>query len=128
VQPSRTQPLRYGYALDLSRELEVPAKGILSRTLHQDEHGKAVLFGFAAGEELSEHTASVPATLLFLEGHARLVLGGEAREAGPGTWVSMPAGLGHAIRAVTSVRMLLVLQQPGSRMQRDVARGDRSVS
>jgi hypothetical protein len=34
--------------------------------LHNDERVKAVLFGFAQGEELSEHTASMPAVLHLL--------------------------------------------------------------
>jgi hypothetical protein len=48
---------------DLAREAQPPAKGILSRTLYNDDRLKAVLFGFAQGEELSEHTASMPAVL-----------------------------------------------------------------
>jgi len=45
-----------------------PGKGILSRTLFNDDRLKVVGFGFAQGEELSEHTASMPAILLFLQG------------------------------------------------------------
>jgi quercetin dioxygenase-like cupin family protein len=34
--------------------------------LYNDDRLKAVAFGFAQGEELSEHTASMPAILHFL--------------------------------------------------------------
>ncbi len=43
----------YTYLADVVQEVQPPADGTLSRTLHQDERLKAVLFGFAAGQELS---------------------------------------------------------------------------
>ncbi len=95
--------------LDLAKEAQPPEKGILSRTLFNDDRLKAVAFGFAQGEELSEHTASMPAVLHFLQGEATLTLGDDTVEARPGTWAHMPAGLRHSIRAKTPVVMLLLL-------------------
>jgi quercetin dioxygenase-like cupin family protein len=77
--------------------------------LFNDDRLKAVLFGFAQGEELSEHTASMPAALHFLQGEAKLTLGDDTQEARPGTWVHMPKGLRHGIQAQTPVVMLLLL-------------------
>ena len=100
----------YSYLTDLAQQMpEIPPDSILSRTLFRDEHVKAILFGFAAGQELSEHTASTPVILHFVQGTARLTLGGDAMQAGPGTWVHMPANLKHSIKAKTPVVMLLVL-------------------
>jgi quercetin dioxygenase-like cupin family protein len=99
----------YTHVRDLAKEVQPPDKGILSRTLHNDDRLKAVAFGFARGEELSEHTASMPAVLHFLQGEARLTLGDDTVEANPGTWVHMPAGLKHGILARTPVVMLLML-------------------
>jgi quercetin dioxygenase-like cupin family protein len=48
-----------------------------------------------------------------LEGRARLTLGGEERQAGPGTWVHMPAWLKHSVHAETRVVMLLLLLKTG---------------
>ena len=73
----------YTHINDLATEAQPPEQGILSRTLHNDENMKAVIFGFAQGEELSEHTASMPAIL--------------------------PTGQRHSIQAKTSVVMLLLL-------------------
>jgi quercetin dioxygenase-like cupin family protein len=70
---------------------------------------KATIFGFAAGQELSEHTAAVPAVLHFLRGRARLVLGGKPATAAPGTWVYLPARLPHSVSADEEVVMLLLL-------------------
>jgi quercetin dioxygenase-like cupin family protein len=99
----------YTVFLDLAKEVQPPDKGILSRTLFNDERLKVVLFGFALGEELSEHTASMPAVLHFLQGEAKLTLGDDTVEAKPATWVHMPSGLKHSIKAKTPVVMLLLL-------------------
>jgi quercetin dioxygenase-like cupin family protein len=99
----------YTHILDLCKEATPPADGILSRAVYQDDWVKAVVFGFAAGHELSEHTASTPAILQFLDGEATLTLGAETVEARGGTWVHMPAGLQHAVHARTPVTMLLLL-------------------
>lgn len=99
----------YTHISDLAKEVQPPDKGILSRTLHNDDRLKVVLFGFAQGEELSEHTASMPAILHFLQGEATVTLGDDRHEAKPGTWVHMPTGQRHSIQAKTPVVMLLLL-------------------
>ena len=83
----------YTRITDLASQAEPPEDGILSRTLYNDERVKAVVFGFGAGQELSEHTASMPAVVQFLKGEAALTLGDDTIDARPGTWVRMPAGL-----------------------------------
>jgi quercetin dioxygenase-like cupin family protein len=85
--------LHYSLISDLAKEVQPPDKGILSRTLFNDDRLKVVLFGFAQGEELSEHKASTPAVLHFLQGEATVTLGDDRHEAKPGTWVHMPTGL-----------------------------------
>ncbi len=78
----------YTHLTDLAKEVQPPEKGILSRSVYQDERLKMVLFGFAQGEELSEHTASMPVILHFLRGEAKLTLGDDTLEAKPGTPVA----------------------------------------
>ncbi|MFO0848973.1 MAG: cupin domain-containing protein [Gemmataceae bacterium] len=99
----------YKFVEDLARELVPPSEGILSRTLYADDRLKVVGFGFAAGEELSEHTAQTPAVMHFLTGQAAISLGDDRRDVAAGAWVHMPARLPHSIRAVTPVAMLLLL-------------------
>ena len=99
----------YTHILDLAKEAEPPANGILSRTIYQDDQVKAVVFGFGQGQELSEHTASKPALLFFVKGEALVGLGDDVKDAGPGAFIHMSAGLKHSIRAKTPVVMLLVL-------------------
>jgi quercetin dioxygenase-like cupin family protein len=101
--------MSYTHFLDLAQEVEPPADGILTRTLLNDDHVKAVIFGFGQGEELSEHTASMPAILHFIQGDATLTLGDDTVEAGPGSWIHMPAELQHSVKTRTPVVMLLLL-------------------
>jgi len=98
----------YTYVADL-RAQDIPADGILSRTIYNDDHVKVVLFGFGAGQELSEHTASMPAIIQIVQGEAQLGLGDDTVEAHAGAWVHMPAQLRHSVRAKTPVVMLLLL-------------------
>jgi quercetin dioxygenase-like cupin family protein len=99
----------YTHIIDLAKEVEPPDDGILTRTLFNDDDVKAVLFGFGQGQELSEHTASMPAILHFIQGEATLTLGDETVETQPGTWVHMPANLQHSVQTKTPVVMLLLL-------------------
>ena len=99
----------YTHILDLAKEAESPTDGILSRTIYQDDQIKAVVFGFGQGQELSEHTASKPALLFFVKGEAVVGLDDDVKEASAGTFVHMPPGLKHSIKAKTAVVMLLVL-------------------
>jgi quercetin dioxygenase-like cupin family protein len=99
----------YTYIADLVKLQEVPMNGTLSRTLYNDEHIKAVLFAFDAGQELSEHAASMPAILQVVQGEVRLELGTDSMEAGAGAWAYMPPHLPHSLYAKTPVVMFLLL-------------------
>jgi quercetin dioxygenase-like cupin family protein len=99
----------YTLVADLAKHQDMPADGILTRTIHADENVKVVLFTFSARQELSEHTASMPAILQFVQGEAELGLGEDKIEARPGTWVHMPALTKHSIRTKSPVTMLLTL-------------------
>ena len=98
---------------DLRGAVEVPADGILSRAIHNDDDVRVVLFSFATGQQLSDHTAAMPVTLEIVEGEADLTFGAEAVEGRPGTWVFLPANLPHSVMARTPVTMLLTLIKRG---------------
>jgi|SRR5208283_4766697 len=93
----------------LVKEVEIPQNGTLSRTIYRDDNVKIVLFGFAGGQELSQHTALVPAIIEIVQGDARVTLDTEEKELSAGSWVYMEANLPHAIYARTDLVMLLTL-------------------
>ncbi len=99
----------YRFIENIAQEIKVPEKGIWSQTLQREGAAKVIIFGFAAGEELSEHTASVPAILHFVEGEAEVTLGSDRFSARAGSWAFMPAKLPHSIQAKSEVRMILYL-------------------
>ena len=101
--------MAFTHVVDIASKAEPPEDGILTRTVFDDEQLKVVMFGFGRGEELSEHTAAVPAILHFLRGEATLTLGDETIDAKAGTWIHMAASLPHSIHATTPVVMLLLM-------------------
>ena len=95
---------------DLASQLkDIPEDSIVSKTLVESEAFKAVLFGFAQGQTLSEHTASKPALMYFITGEIELTLGEKTITAQPCTWVEMEAGVPHSLTATVPAQMLLVL-------------------
>ncbi len=97
------------YHADLTALAVASPDSIISRTLVTDDKVRVILFTFAPGQELSEHTASVAASLYFVKGRADLTLGDEAQGAGPGTWAHMPPNLPHSILAHDETVMLLTM-------------------
>lgn len=105
---SMTTP--YTFFPEIARSIEtIPTDSIVSRTIFKDEQMKAIVFAFAPGQELSEHTASVPAIIQILEGECELTLGSDRYETGAGAWARMPANMPHSILARTPVKMLLLM-------------------
>ena len=87
---------------------------IVSRTVYQGGGLRIILFGFAPGQELSEHTSSKEAVLHFLSGEATVTLGkaaegGETTAAQAGTLIRMRPHLPHTVVAQTDTLMLLTM-------------------
>ena len=99
--------------VDLLEPVETPADGIVSRALYNDDDVRVVHFSFAAGQQLSDHTAAVPVTLEVLAGDATISLDGEVVEGRPGTWIHLPASTPHSVVARTPVVLLLTLLKRG---------------
>jgi quercetin dioxygenase-like cupin family protein len=102
---------KYFFAPDVIAQIEVPKPGILSRTLYNDDQVKLVLFGFSEGQELSAHTAPMPADLYFLKGEGSLTLGEEQMPVQAGSFAHMTPELQHSIVATTPLVMLLVMMK-----------------
>lgn len=96
---------------NLTSHIEIPEEGILSRVLFKDDQIRVLGFGFDTGQELSEHTAAVPAILQVVSGRMTGTLGADVIDLEPGSWVHMPADLAHSVRAVEPSLLLLTLLQ-----------------
>lgn len=82
---------------------------IVSRTFFKGDRLKAILFGFDAGQELSEHTSSQAAIIQIVKGDAVVTLGEDRYELTAGSWIHMPPRLKHSIYARTPLHMLLTM-------------------
>lgn len=100
--------------VDLGAADVVPVEGIHSTTLFNDPRARMVSLALAAGEELTDHASGSLATITVAAGRADIDLGTRTVEdAGPGTWILMPPGLRHAVRAhVPTVLLLTLVRDP----------------
>jgi quercetin dioxygenase-like cupin family protein len=94
---------------DLEEMTQVADQGIVSKSIVENEHHKIILFTLAPGQELSEHTASVPAVIHVLRGAGSVVLDGVEHETGAGKLYYMPAELKHAVQAREELVFLLTM-------------------
>lgn len=95
----------------LLEEVEIPENGTLSRVLYSGDGIRVVLFAFDEGQELTDHTASVPAVVQVVKGRLDLTLDNATVEIGPDSWVHMDAHLNHAVVALEPSVMILTLQR-----------------
>lgn len=58
-------------------ETKFAASGIVSRTILNTAHSRTILFGFAEGQELSEHTSTQHALVQILSGECEFNLDGK---------------------------------------------------
>ena len=93
----------------LTDDIAVQANSIVSKTAYADDAVKVVLMALDAGQELSEHTAAMPAVIEILKGQSRVTLGENAHELRAGAWVHMHAHLRHSVAAITPTVLLLTL-------------------
>ncbi|MBK8479320.1 MAG: cupin domain-containing protein [Opitutaceae bacterium] len=96
-------------ALPLLAATQFSDSGIVSRTVLSAGRTRVVLFGFAAGQELTEHATPARALVQILSGRSEWTLGGEQRTLSAGELLHMPPGLAHSVRAVEAFSMLLTL-------------------
>lgn len=97
---------------EVGAAVEIQEGAVVSKVIHRDQDLDVTVFGFDAGEGLTEHTASRPAIVQVLSGRMRLTADGEELDAGPGFWLHMTAGTPHALVAVEPCLMLLTLLRP----------------
>lgn len=96
---------------NLLDEVEIPKNGTLSRVVHNAEGLRVVLFAFDTGEQLTDHSATVPAVVQVIKGRLEMMLGDQTIEIEPGAWIHMDAHLIHALVALEPSVVLLTLRR-----------------
>src|SRR5580765_6240178 len=98
--------------LTLAAETRFAPNGIVSRTLLRTPYTRTVLFGFAEGQELTEHTSTQHALIQILSGECEFSLAGKQHQLKSGDLLYMPPGLPHAVKARRHFSILLTLVRP----------------
>src|SRR5271169_1231747 len=98
--------------VSLAEETRFAPNGIVSRTLLRTANSRTVLFGFAEGQELTEHTSTQHALIQILSGACEFSLAGVPRSLKTGDLLYMPPNLPHAVKATEQFSMLLTLCKP----------------
>ncbi len=98
--------------ISLAAETKYAANGIVSRTILRTPNSRVVLFGFAEGQELTEHTSTQHALIQILSGECEFSLAGKPHTVKAGDLIYMPPNLPHAVKASRQFSMLLTLSKP----------------
>jgi quercetin dioxygenase-like cupin family protein len=96
---------------DIAALVEVQPESTVSRVVLRGEGARVVVFAFDSGQELTEHTASVPALLHVLSGHLTVTAGGSTFELRPGGLAHFAARLPHALVAREPTVLQLTMLQ-----------------
>ena len=94
---------------DAADAVAIQAGAVVSKVVYRDDEIDVTVFGFDAGEGLTEHTAARAAIIQVLSGRLRFTVEGDETRVAPGTWVHMPPGTPHSLVAEEPTVMLLTM-------------------
>ena len=90
-------------------EIEVEGGTRSPVVLDSDDAARAVLIGLDPGQALGDHQVKEHAYVLVVDGNARVVSGGDAVDAGPGTLCMFDPDERRSVSTDTGARILLLL-------------------
>jgi quercetin dioxygenase-like cupin family protein len=90
-------------------DLETPGGTRSPIVLHSTDEARAVLIGIDAGQEMGDHQVHERAYVVVLAGRVRIEAGGEALDAGPGTFVRFEENERRRVSSAEGGRILLLL-------------------
>ena len=102
---------------DISKHFAVklPERGILSETIHKNDHTALVMMHLAPGEELNEHTSKFPVWIQTIDGEGVLRTPEEEHKMEPGAWIFLDPSEEHAVYPANdqTVTFVLVIMKVG---------------
>jgi len=87
----------------------IQSGAVVSKVVHHNDGLNVTVFGFDAGEQLTEHQASRTAVVQVLSGRLEFTVDGEPLDLGPGSWLHLAPGAPHSLVAAEPTVMLLTL-------------------
>lgn len=97
----------------LADEIAVQPRSTVSKVVVKDGPLRLVLFAFDRGEELTEHTASLPVVIQVIDGAATVEASGDSVQLMAGGWLFLEANEPHTVVADQPTKMLLTMVRTG---------------
>lgn len=94
---------------NLAELVSPPETGIASRVVLNRPHLRGTVFALDAGTGMEEHRATAEAVLIVVAGEGELDALGSTWSLSPGTYLVLPPGTPHSLRATTRLVFLLEL-------------------
>jgi len=98
-----------GKVLNLKDLVDYQDGTVASRMIVNTKAGSITLFSFDEDEGLSEHTAPYDAVVTILDGESEVWVQGVTHQMKEGDTIIFPAGVPHALSAVTRFKMSLTM-------------------
>ena len=95
----------------LPAETVFAENGVVSRTLFATPTTRVVLFAFAEGQSLSEHSTPRDVLVQIITGRCEFSVNGQAHLLAAGDLLHLPPGAAHAVQAIERFSMLLTLSK-----------------
>jgi len=95
----------------LATETVFAEHGVVSRTLFATVSTRIVLFAFAEGQTLSEHSTPRDVLVQMLSGRCEFSVNGQPHTLVAGDLLHLPPGAAHAVNALEKFSMLLTLSK-----------------
>lgn len=104
--------LEHAVPLTLAEQIAYEEGQVVSLTMTQRPGVGLTLFAFEAGEGISTHAAGGDAMAHILEGEAEITIADTPHHVSAGEVIVMPAGIPHAVKAITRFKMMLTVVKP----------------
>ncbi len=94
---------------NINETIKLQEGSVVSREIVNKPTGIITLFAFDKEQGLSEHTAPYEGLAIITEGAAEITVSGVKHEVKTGEMILMPANEPHALKAIESFKMILIM-------------------
>jgi len=108
-KPDKKRDELKGKVIGLDELVEYAEGTVASRMVINRRCGSVTIFSFDENEGLSEHTAPFDALVTILDGECEVWVAGQTYRMKTGETIIFPAGVPHALSAITRFKMSLVM-------------------
>ncbi len=109
---SLIKKIPHSQVIKLEDMVAVDANQVSSMTLVQRPSIGMTLFSLGEGEGIKMHTSPGDAMVQILSGIAEIIIGEEKHLVHGGKTIILPANIPHALHAIKSFQMLLIVVKP----------------